>query len=190
MPPDHDTGRPAKRQKTMDNLDSQEEKLIRLVASTPTLQERMDDLDTQEEQLMLLVASTPEKNTRVKEEPVEPTELLASTSQINETQSAHLPETVEVVDDDNIISANKDDNEDEADISFVSEDYAGEIFEDIEENRGENGAGSQSGNDTGDEGKIQPIHSNTSSQHPVEVSTEKGQENSAQVMYVRVRFIE
>ena len=165
MPPDHDTGRPAKRQKTVDDLDSQEEQLIRLVASTP------------------------EKNTRVKEEPIVPTESLAN--QINETQSTHLPETVEIVDDDDIIGANTDDGE--ADILLGSEDYAAEIFEDIGENKRENGAGSQSGSDTGDEGIIQstkPIHPSTRSQPPVEISMEKGLDDSVQSTCVQALFIE
>jgi len=193
MPPDHDTGRPAKRQKTVDDLDSQEEKLIRLVTSTPSLRERIDGLDIQKEQLMHHVASTPEKNTRVKEEPIVPTESLANMPQINETQSTHLPETVEIVDDETI-GANEDDGE--ADILLGSEDYAGEIFEDIEENKRENGAGSQSGSATGDEGKIQnakptfTIHPSTSSQPPVEISMEKGLDDSVQVMYVQTLFIE
>jgi len=185
MPPDHDTGRPAKRQKTMDDLNSQEEKQIRLVASTPSLQERTDGLNTQEEQLMHLVASTPEKNTRVKAEPIVPAESLANTSQINETQSTHLPETVEMVDDANIVGINEDD--DESDIPLGSEDYAGEIFE---ENRGGNGTGSQSGSDTGDERKLQSTKP-TLANHPStgsQLSTEKGLDNSARVMYVQALF--
>jgi len=170
MPPDRDTGRPAKRQKTVDDLDSQEEQLIRLVASMP------------------------EKITRVKKEPIVTTESLANTPQINETRSTHLPETVEIVDDDDIIGANEDDGE--ANILLGSEDYAGEIFEDIEENKRENGAGSQSGSDTGDEGKIQStkptltIHPSTRSQPPVEISMEKGPDDSIQFMYVQALFIE
>lgn len=177
------------------DLDTQEEEeLVHLVASTSALREKTrNDLDTQEEELVHLVTSTSalqEKNTRIKKGPIVTREPLASTLLVNKTRSTDISETVEMVDDGS--DANEGDNE--ANTPPGSEDYAGEIFEDAEEDKVENSTRSPSGNETDDEGESQGFESTLTipnncpsaiSQHPVEVLVEKGPDNSVRVMYVQ-----